>query len=116
MPAEEVLRPTTAIAVHSAVPGEEEEELPTATLDSKPKTVRVVRIKTIITIIILKKDGTPKTVEMPHEEVTSEGEPAMEEPPFVQYIENIDHHKKPVKVSWVALLPFTFLPCVIIKS
>lgn len=52
-----------------------------------------------MTVVVVTKYGTTKTLHIPYEEVTSKGEPSLEERPFVQFEERVDADRNPMEVE-----------------
>ena len=52
-----------------------------------------------MTVVVVTRHGTTKTLHIPYEEVTSKGEPSLEQWPFVQFVERVDGDRNPLEVE-----------------
>ena len=52
-----------------------------------------------MTVVVVTRHGTTKTLHIPYEEVTSKGEPSLEQWPFVQFEERVDGDRNPLEVE-----------------
>lgn len=86
-------------AVQSAPPSETsaaklESELP----DSDGKRIRVVTTRVTMTVVVVTKHGSTKTIKIPYEEVMTQGDSSLDERPFIQFEERVDNQRNPLKV------------------